>query len=244
MDDITVVNKIWQGKNLRANVLFSRAGVAQHIWINSEKGAVLIDTGDGLLRDILATKLDLAQIKGIFYTHGHFDHMGGLHSLLGFLRMVGRIQPLPVYAPAGCTEVKSMLDSFINCYRGSIGFDLNYHELQPMATVEVDDMTVIAYPMIHCGSIAGSDVLDQIPAVGYRIAANGESVAVSGDTGKCPPLEALVRDADLAIVEATYLSSESISADVLAKVHLSEDVAREIGRLAGELIIVHRGHRD
>jgi ribonuclease BN (tRNA processing enzyme) len=145
MDDITVVNKSWQGKNLRANVLFSRAGVAQHIWINSGHGAVLIDTGDGLLRDVLAAKLDLAQVRAIFYTHGHFDHMAGLHALLGFLRMVGRIEPLPIYAPAGCTEVKSMLDSFIDCYRGSIGFDLSYHELQPMAATEVEDMTVTAH---------------------------------------------------------------------------------------------------
>jgi ribonuclease BN (tRNA processing enzyme) len=53
-----------------------------------------------------------------------------------------------------------------------------------------------------------------------------------------------VRDADLAIVEATYQSSDSISAETLATVHLSEDVAREIGQLAKELIIVHRGHRD
>jgi ribonuclease BN (tRNA processing enzyme) len=53
----------------------------------------------------------------------------------------------------------------------------------------------------------------------------------------------LVRDADLAIIEATYQSAETISADTLAKVHLSEDVAREIGRTAKELIIVHRGHR-
>lgn len=244
MDDITVVNKSWQGKDLRANVLFSRAGVAQHIWINSKKGAVLIDTGDGLLRDVLAAKLDLAQIRAIFYTHGHFDHMGGLHSLLGFLRMVGRIEPLPIYAPAGCTEVKSMLDSFIDCYQGSIGFDLSYHELQPMAATEVEDMTVTAYPMIHCGSIAGSDVLDQIPAMGYRVVAKGESVAVSGDSGRCPSLEDLVRDADLAIVEATFQSSDSISAETLATVHLSEDVAREIGQTAKELIIVHRGHRD
>lgn len=243
MDEITVVNKSWQGKKLQANVLFSRAGVAQHIWINSGHGAVLIDTGDGLLRDVLAAKLDLAQIKAIFYTHGHFDHMAGLHALLGFLRMVGRMEPLPIYAPAGCTEVNSMLDSFIHCYQDSISFELSYHELEPMAVVEIEDMTVTAYPVIHCGSIAGSDVLDQIPAVGYRIAAEGESVAISGDTGKCPPLEALVRDADLAIIEATYQSSDDISAKTLAAVHLSEDIAQEIGRLAKELIIVHRGYR-
>ena len=80
----------WQGKNIEVNILYTKAGLAQQIWVRNENGSILFDTGDGILRDIISNELDITQIRGIVFTHGHFDHIGGLHSLLGFLRMKGR----------------------------------------------------------------------------------------------------------------------------------------------------------
>lgn len=233
----------WQGKNLGAHVLFSSAGIAQHIWVYNERGSILVDTGDGLLRDILSHGLDVDRIKGLTYTHGHFDHMGGLHSLLGFLRMIGRKEPLPVCAPQGCTEVFSTVDNFIKCYRDSIPFKILYEEVQPRRTMHLAEMMIDAYPVVHCGSTDQSGILDQIPAMGYRIFYRGETIAISGDTGACPALQKLVKGADLAILEATYRQSDSVGEESLKKVHLSEDLAIEIGRTAKSYILVHKGER-
>ena len=233
----------WQGKNISVHVLFSIAGVAQHIWVYNEHGSILVDTGDGLLRDLLSHGLDVDRIRGLVFTHGHFDHMGGLHSLLGFLRMIARKEPLPICAPQGCTEVFSIVDNFMMCYRDSIPFKIFCEEIQPQQTLQIAKMTINAYPVVHCGSIEGSGILDQIPAMGYRIFYRGETIAISGDTGVCPALQELVKGADLAILEATYGQSESVGEESLKKVHLTEDSAIEIGRTAKNYILVHKGER-
>src|SRR4030042_6286828 len=114
----------WQGKNLKVRILYSVAGIAQHIWVCNEKGSILFDVGDGILRDLQSNKLELNQLRGIVFTHGHFDHMGGLHSLLGFLRMIGRKEKLPVYSPKGCVEISSIVDNFKKIYSDTIPFEI------------------------------------------------------------------------------------------------------------------------
>jgi ribonuclease BN (tRNA processing enzyme) len=233
----------WEGRSLTARVLFSRAGVAQHIWIENENGAVLIDAGDGLIRDLISNDLEPARIRGVIFTHGHFDHVGGLYSLLGFLRMTGRREPLPIAAPRGCTEVFSLVQNFKSCYPDTIPFEILRKEIEPHQVIRIAGMTIKAYPVVHCGSIEGFGILDLIPAVGYRISHGGEVIAISGDTGMCPSLKELVKGADLAILEATHRKSAEVSRETLEKVHLSEDLAKEIGKLATDLILVHKTKR-
>ena len=94
MNDSCIGHQSWQGKNIRVNILFARAGLAQQIWIEHDNDSILADSGDGTLRDIAASKLDYTKLKGILITHGHFDHMGGLYSLLAFMRMIGSTLPV------------------------------------------------------------------------------------------------------------------------------------------------------
>ncbi len=243
MDNKTACTHSWQGKNLRVDILYTRAGVAQQILIGSATASVLVDCGDGTLRDLLAQQIEPNRISAVFFTHGHFDHMGGLHSLLGFLRMIGRTEPLPIFLPEKCAEVIASVSAFQDCYSDSTPFALELTELSADEIVEIGDVTVKAFPMVHCGSIAGSEVLDPIPAMGYRISCEGESVAISGDTGLCETLKELVRDADLAVIEATYESSKGRSQQQLENVHLSEDIAAEVGKLARDYILIHRIQR-
>lgn len=243
MENADCISQSWNGKCLAVKILFSRAGIAQQIRVAAETGAVLIDTGDGIIRDIRAHGLSRDRIDGIFFTHGHFDHMGGLHSLLGFMRMIGRRDDLPVIVPEGCVEVMTIVKNFIKIYGDSIPFKILLKEARPRETFEIGGMNIEAYPVVHCGSIEGEPVLDRIPAFGYRISHNGESVAISGDTGDCQSLREMVKDADFAILEATFEKSSEATDEELAKVHLSEESAAEIGALAKEFILVHKGRR-
>jgi len=79
--------------------------------------------------------------------------------------------------------------------------------------------------------------------MGHRIFDRGETIAMSGDTGVCPALQKLVKEAGLAILEATYKKSESVGEESLKKIHRTEDSAIEIGRTAKNYILVHKGER-
>jgi len=53
--------------------------------VKNKRFAFLIDTGpsqDALRRNAEALKIDLSKIKGVFLTHGHYDHTGGLLEVL------------------------------------------------------------------------------------------------------------------------------------------------------------------
>jgi ribonuclease Z len=239
--------KTWQGKNLSARVLFSSPGVAQQIWIESKSSSILFDVGDGTLRDILENKLDYKKIKAIVFTHGHFDHIGGLYSLLGYLRMIRRTEELPIIFPKGCREVKLLLKTFVNHYGKSIPFKIIAKEINPNKTFRIGEMTIKSYKMVHCGSVKGADgkemILGKLPALGYRISYKNEFIAISGDTGTDGDLKSLIKDADLAIIEATFANSKMVPQEAIKRVHLSEDVAKELGKLAKQYILIHKGKR-
>ena len=101
-------------------------------------------------------------------------------------------------------------------------------------------MTIEPFAVVHCGSTKEAGILDPIPAVGYRISREKETIVISGDTGDCPSLREIVRGADLAILEATYTEHEEVDKELLEKVHLSLDLALQIGHAAQRCILVHR----
>jgi len=234
----------WDGKSMRVRILYTRAGFAQHILIESDRGALLFDVGDGILRDLITGGFDRDSIEAIFHTHGHFDHMGGLHSLLGFMRMIGRKKDLHIFAPENCLEVIAAVENFLKLYSGTTSFKVSLNNARPGERYEFAGITVQPFPVIHCGSIEGQPVMDPLPAVGYKINCGDETVVISGDTGDCESLRDNVRGADLAIIESTFATSEEATDEELKKVHLSEDLATEIGKTAKEYILVHKGRRQ
>ena len=230
----------WQGKALTVTIPCAIAGVAQQVWVGHEQGAILVDVGDGALRDVLKSGLKLDLIEGLLFTHGHYDHVGGLYSLLGFMRMKGRTDALQIIGPRGCVELDAIVETFTRCYPDSTPFTILRADVTDRQKLEVAGMTVQAYDVVHCGSIKGSGQRDRIPAVGYRVSLGDETVAISGDTGLCPSLRELVTGVDLAVIEATFPDDFDVGPDILDNVHLNEKLAREVGQLAKDYILVHR----
>lgn len=78
----------------------SRQGIATAIVVDD--GWYLVDCGSGIGRQIRAAGLSLADLKGVFITHMHSDHIVDLASLVLFApyEIQGRLTiPIPIFGP-------------------------------------------------------------------------------------------------------------------------------------------------
>ncbi len=233
----------WENDEVEVRVPFSAAGVSTTVILNSKFTGklMLLDVGDGVLRDLLSPgSLEFVEeIAMLAITHGHFDHMGGLYSLLGFLRMTKRESPLDILVPEGCIEVAATLSAFREVYGSSMSFTIRPHDVRGRMEFDTDFFRIAVFDVLHYGMENQSNQDVWMPAVGYRVHVGDTVIAYTGDTKMCPELKDLIKDADLAIIEATSVEIKEGE----PRVHLTDKEARQLGTLARDYILIHRAPR-
>lgn len=225
--------------------------------IHVGRSLYLFDAGDGTQRALKAARLPLAEIRAVFLTHHHIDHVGGLAPLI-VNRWINGIQtPLPVVGPPGTVELVAGLVAADGPVERS-PLKLGGAAAAPIRTsvaavdavvgdvpvlVYVDDqIRVLAILVDHYHHPDGRrDTSAQ--SFAYRIEATGRIVVISGDTGPSKGLERLAAGADILVSEvvdreaiAAALSKMSMPAAAqqgfLRHMDLDHLTPIEVGRIA------------
>ena len=188
----------------------------------------LVDVGIDSARNLLLWRVPLGKVEGIFITHLHSDHIGGLGEIRLQTWVAGRKAPLKIYGPPG---IERVVAGFNEAYAIDSGYRTAHHGadfLPPAAAdlvavpVSLDDKaTAIALESSGLTVTAiGVDHGPVKPAYGYRFDFAGRSVTLSGDT---VPSDDLARGAN----HTDVLVHEALSPE-LAKIF--EEATTQSGR--------------
>ena len=112
----------------------------------------LFDCGEGTQHQFLRSDLRLSQLRRVFITHMHGDHVFGLPGLLASLGLSGSCnQGVDLYGP---DPLEAFLQGALSNSSTRIGYPLKIHRVRPAAEqgtlVFADDsLTVRCTPLTH-----------------------------------------------------------------------------------------------
>jgi ribonuclease Z len=154
---------------------------------------MLFDAGRGVLQRLFQIQAPLKELRALFLTHLHSDHIVGLPDfwLTGWL--TGRPEvPLRVWGPRG---TRAMMEHLDTAFQYDIRIRLYDDRTPPQGVVVLTEEIEEGVVYEHNGIRVTAFTVDHAPiypAFGYRVDYAGHSVVISGDTRFC---ENLIRHA-------------------------------------------------
>lgn len=160
-----------------------------------QDGRVLLDCGATSLTPMKRLGIDPNDVTTVFISHLHGDHFGGLPFLILDGQFRRRHTSLTI---AGPPSTRERLFTAMEClFPGSAGahrrFDVNVVELAPREPESLAGLDVLPREVLHPSGA---------PAFGYRLHAEGRTIAYTGDTAWTDQIALLAAGADLLIAEA------------------------------------------
>jgi ribonuclease Z len=111
----------------------------------------LLDCAEGTQRQILTSGLGFKELRRIFLTHGHLDHILGLGGIVSTFGRWEAIDKIEIYG--GRWAIDRVRDLMKVVLRGKeVEIEIEFIELKPGLVLTEKNLEVYAFPVIHRGS--------------------------------------------------------------------------------------------
>lgn len=169
----------------------------------------LVDAGDGAAGQLAKAGFRVPQVRGLFLSHLHFDHTGGVLAVVGLRMQLNAHETLTVYGPPGTQAfINGLLAAIAPAMEAAYGMPgrsweahVEVRELADGSKVKLDGLTVQAAENSHFRIPEASDGQEKAKSLSFRFDLSDRSIIFTGDTGPSENMEKLAQDADLLISE-------------------------------------------
>lgn len=172
----------------------------------------LVDAGDGAVQQLARAGLTLHAVRGVFISHLHFDHTGGLFAVLGLRHQINAPGRLQIYGPPGMKDmVQGLLAAMEPEAESGYGIPgaevippkdtVEVIEVRDRANLKLDGFTVTVAENTHYSFPKGSEMDKRFASLSFRFDLPGRSIVYTGDTGPSDAVTELARGADLLVSE-------------------------------------------
>ena len=117
---------------------------------------LLFDCAEGTQRQLLRSSVGLVELREVFVTHFHADHVLGLPGMFKTFALRGRDLPLDVYGPHGLVDLLGSLKRVV----GKLPYELQLHELDPGDVLERDGYRLATFAVAHGVSALGWSLIE------------------------------------------------------------------------------------
>jgi len=205
---------------------------------------VLLDCGATCMPALRRCGLDPAEVAGVFVSHLHGDHVGGLPFLILNAQFARRTSPLAVIGPRGTARRLTglMEEMFPGSAAVSRRFAVDVTELEPGARVTAAGVRAEAFAADHPAG-------EGCPSLALRLTLGGRVIGYTGDTAWTGALTEVAAGTDLLIAEAYYRSKNvpyhlrhddllehraELASRRIVLTHMSDDVLEHLDEVAFE----------
>jgi ribonuclease BN (tRNA processing enzyme) len=229
----------------------TRAQPANAVVVNGD--IYIVDAGDGVSRQMALADLSMKDLRAIFITHHHSDHVADYGTLLLRAMASGLKEPVESYGPR---PLLGMTESYLDYMRWDVELRVkdegrphleelvNAHEIAGPGVIYEDGNVRVTAATVPHGAAR--------PSYAYRFDTPELSIVFSGDTSRSVALIELAKGADILVHEV--LNSDAVDATVnrtdpgneALKRHIIEahTPMREVGEVAaaanvGKLVLSH-----
>jgi ribonuclease Z len=162
---------------------------------------LLFDCAEGTQRQLLRSSVGLVDLREVFLTHFHADHVLGLPGMLKTFALRGRDQPLEVYGPRGLVDLIGSLRRVV----GKLTYDVRLVELSPGDVLERDGYRLATFAVAHGMSAIGWSLIEATRPGRFDVEAADALGVPSG-----PERGALQRGEHIALADGRTVEPEQV----------------------------------